>query len=48
MPIAKKKGAVKVEEDRRVTLMSSAYKVYATVLANRFVKEIEEKGIIPE
>lgn len=48
MPIAKKKGAVKVEEHRKVTLMSSAYKVYATVLANRFVKEIEEKGIIPE
>lgn len=48
MLMAKKKGAVKVEEHRRVTLMSSAYKVYATVLANRFVKEIEEKGIIPE
>lgn len=28
--------------------MSSAYKIYAAVLANRLEKEIEEKRIVPE
>jgi len=31
-----------------VMLMATAYKVYATILANRLEKEIEKKGIIPE
>lgn len=31
-----------------MTLMSTAYKVYAAVLANRLRKEIEEKELVPE
>jgi len=48
VPIAKKRGAKEVSDHRGVTLMATAYKIYATVLANRLEKEIEEKGIIPE
>lgn len=41
-PVAKKRGAVKVEEHRGITLLSTAYKVYASVLANK-IKERERK-----
>lgn len=46
--IAKKREAVKMGDYRGVILMSSAYKVYAMVLANRLEKEVEKKRIIPE
>ena len=48
VPIAKKRGARKVEEYRGVTLMPSAYKVYTSVLAERLEEEVEEKGMMPE
>lgn len=47
-PVAKKKDAVKIEEHRDVTLLPTAYKVYASVLANKLRKEIEEKELIPK
>lgn len=37
-----------MEEHRGITLMSSSYKVYATKLADRLRKEMEEKEIVPE
>lgn len=48
VPIAKKRGAREVGEHRGVTLMSSAYKICAAVLANRLEREIEERGIVPK
>lgn len=45
-PIAKKKDAVKIEEHRGVTLLPIAYKVYASVLANKLRKEMEEKKLV--
>lgn len=46
--IARKRRAVKINEYRRVTLLSTAYKVYASILANRLGREVEEKRIIPD
>lgn len=43
VPIAKKSGAKRVEEHREVTLLLTAYKIYATVLAEKL-----EKGMLPE
>lgn len=34
--------------DYRVTLMSTLYKIYTTILAERIREEVEEKKIIPE
>jgi len=48
VPIAKKRGAESVEEHRGVTLMPTAYKIYAMVLAERLKREMEEKGMLPE
>jgi len=49
VPIAKKRGAERVEEHRGgVTLMPTAYKIYAMVLAERLRREMEEKGMLPE
>lgn len=47
MPIAKRRG-VNVVGEHRITLMPTAYKIYATILASRLRKEIEEKKIGPE
>lgn len=46
--IAKKRGVKRVDEHRGVTLMPTAYKVYAVMLAERLRREREEKGILPE
>lgn len=46
--MAKKRRTVKIEEHREVTLLSTAYKVYASVFANRLRKEIEEKELVPK
>lgn len=43
VPIVKKGEGISVEEYRGVSLTSSLYKVYATVLANRLKAEVEEK-----
>jgi len=47
VPILKKGGGEKAEYYRGVTLMSTLYKIYATVLAERLREEVESKGIIP-
>lgn len=47
-PVAKKRDAVKIEEHRSVTLLPTAYKVYASVLANKLRKEMEEKKLVSE
>ncbi|XP_043280376.1 uncharacterized protein [Venturia canescens] len=47
VPIVKKGEGKRVEEYRGVTVMLSLYKIYATVLARRLEREIEEKGIVP-
>jgi len=36
-----------VEDYRGITLMTSAYKIYVTILAGRIRAEVEEKGIMP-
>lgn len=41
VPILKKGGGEKVEEYRGVTLMSTLYKVYAAVLAERLREELK-------
>jgi len=46
MPIVKKGERERVE-DYRVTLLSTLYKVYVAVLAERLREEVECKGIIP-
>lgn len=40
VPIAKKRGAERVEDHRGVTLMPTAYKIYAMVLAERLRGEV--------
>lgn len=47
VPIVKKGEGEKVEEYRGVTLMSTAYKLYAAVLAERMREKIERKELIP-
>lgn len=46
VPIVKKGEGEKVEDYRRITLMSSIYKTYVSVLAERVREEIKEKKII--
>lgn len=45
--IVKKGKGKKVEDYRGVTLMQTAYKVYAAVLAKRLRKKVEGKEILP-
>lgn len=55
VPIRKKReserqqrlGRETVDEYRGVTLTQTAYRVYASVLAERVKKEVEKKGILP-
>jgi len=47
VPVVKKGEGGKVEEYRGVTLLSSLYKLYVMILAERLNKEIERKGILP-
>ena len=47
-PIFKKGEKERVENCRGITLLNSAYKVYAMVLTERLRKEIEDKEILPE
>ncbi|XP_025163183.1 uncharacterized protein LOC112590540 [Harpegnathos saltator] len=48
VPIVKKGEGRVVGEYRGVTLMNTLYKIYASVLAGRLRKEVEEKGLIPQ
>lgn len=47
VPIRKKREGGVVEDYRGVTLMSTLYKVYTSVLAERLREEVEEKRIVP-
>lgn len=47
MPIIKEEKRDKVEKYKGITLMSSAYRIYATILMGRLKEEIERGGIIP-
>jgi len=47
IPLVKKGEGEKVEDYRGITLMTSAYKIYVTILAGRIRAEVEEKGIMP-
>ena len=47
IPIIKKGGGEKVEDYRGVTVMPSAYKVYAAVLAERLREEMDRKEALP-
>lgn len=46
--IFKKGGRDKLRNYRGITLLNTAYKIYAMVLQNRLKKEIEEKKLLPE
>lgn len=48
MPVTKKGAETEASDYRGVTLVSTLYKVYPRVLAERLREKIEEKGIIPE
>lgn len=48
VPIAKKKGAREIGEHKGITLLLTAYKIYASVVANRLIEEAEKKRILPE
>ncbi|XP_076657564.1 uncharacterized protein LOC143361793 [Halictus rubicundus] len=47
IPIAKKRDSRKVKDYRGVTLLQTAYKVYAAILAERLREELEGKGMLP-
>lgn len=47
VPIVKKGKGEKVGEYKGVTVMSTLYKIYAGLLANRLKEEVEKKGMIP-
>jgi len=47
-PIYKKGKAGDVRNYRGVTLLCTAYKVYAAILTERLRQEMEEKRILPE
>lgn len=47
-PIFKKGDRDNVKNYRGITLLNTAYKIYAMVLENRLNKELETKNIIPE
>jgi len=46
-PVGKKGEGEKVEDYGEVTLMTSAYKTYVTILAGRIREEVEERRIMP-
>ena len=48
IPIYKKGDTDKVINYRGITLLSTAYKIYAAVLNERLKNEMEEKNIPPE
>lgn len=47
-PIYKKGEKEKAKNYRGITLMDTAYKIYAEILRNRLEEEIEEKGILED
>jgi len=47
-PIHKKGDTSDVRNYRGITLLCTAYKIYAAILAKRLREEIERKGSLPE
>ncbi|RLU21743.1 hypothetical protein DMN91_006119 [Ooceraea biroi] len=47
VPIVKKGDGRRISE-YRVMLMATLYKIYVSVLAERLMEEVEEKGMIPQ
>lgn len=48
MPLHKRGDKEKLENYRGITLLCTAYKIYAEILRKRLEKEIELKGMLPE
>lgn len=48
MPLHKREYKEKVENYKGITLLCTAYKIYAEILRKRLEKEIELKGMLPE
>ena len=48
VPLYKRGDVEKVGNYRGISLLCSAYKIYAEILRNRLDKEVEEKGLLPE
>lgn len=48
VPLYKRGNENEVGNYRGISLLCSAYKIYAEVLRNRLEKEIEQKGGLPE
>lgn len=48
VPIVKKREGIRVEEYRGITLMSTLYKIYAMLLAERLREDVERKKIVPQ
>lgn len=46
VPIVKKGEGERVEEYRGVTLMTTVYKLYAAVLAERLREDLEGRGVV--
>lgn len=47
VPIIKKGEGNRMEDYRGITIMTSAYKVYAAILAERLKEELEKGAIVP-
>lgn len=47
MPIYKRGDLKKVENYRGISLLCTAYKIFAEILRHRLKKEVEEKGLLP-
>jgi len=48
IPIIKKGEGREVKDYRGITIMSSMYKIYTAILAERIRKEVETKNLIPD
>jgi len=47
VPVLKKGEGESLEDFRGITIMPTAYKIYAMILAERLRKDVEEKGVVP-
>lgn len=48
IPIHKKVNLNKMENYKRITLLYTAYKLYASMLTERLKQEAEERDLLPE
>lgn len=47
-PVHKKGNRHAVENYRGITLLNTAYKIYAMIMEERLTKEMEERGVLPD